>query len=143
MDEEIKNLLFVKKPFHDESFLGYLLRLTELNYFERLSWLLKTCKLGKAINSKTLPGISSESNLEILLRMTEIDESLLSSMAYQITVFNKQYPRYSIFGSSLQSFFIISQKSRICPGCLSEKNYIRGISLDLYIQDMRIRLSSR
>ena len=127
MDQEIKRLLFIKKPFHDESFLGYLLRLTELNYFERLSWILKSCKLERAITSKTLPAVNSQDNLEVLSKLTGIDTRILSPMAYRITVFNQLCPRYSLFGSSLPSFLIVQKNSRICPKCLAEKNYIRRI----------------
>lgn len=129
MSEEIRRLLFTEEPYSDESFTGYLLRLTELNCFVKLSWLLQLSGLSNVLKLKALPGVNSKYDLEILSKVIGIDKRNLEPLIYKINqeVPNKLNPRYLLFGKSLPACFIYHKASRLCPTCLLEKNYLRWI----------------
>ena len=129
MDQEIERLLFTEKPFDDESFVGYLLRLAELNLVEQLNWILQSSNLNINFRSIRYPGITSGKNLNLLSQLAEVSVEALYSMTYQINpeVPNRLNPRYLLFGKSLPYYFIFHRHSRVCSLCLREQNYLRRI----------------
>src|SRR5437764_1143327 len=46
MDSQVERLVRTASPYRDESFAGYLTRLTDLNYYDSPSWILQLAKLG-------------------------------------------------------------------------------------------------
>jgi len=130
-----KRLLISPPPFFDESFEGYIARLTTLNHYESIRWIYENAKLISSNYRIPLICLSSEDyNLQYLSEFTGVSEKIL----WDLTFYNqfgklKNLESKHYIDKFLLSFAIHGWKSKVCPLCLNEKNYIRKLwSLSIY-----------
>ena len=121
-----KTIFFkTKDNFKSYPTVGYLIRLTELNYLPDLNWALKSAGLPSTLFN----GLNSSHNLAVLSKLVGVKEEILSQNVYRTDpdFQSKQRLRYLLYGKSISSFLISHKNSRICPVCLKKKNYLRRI----------------
>lgn len=123
-------LLRQRQPIKNESLLGYLLRLAELNFFPKMTWLFDLADIprnGHYKAHKTL--LFHKFDLSGLSYLTGVEIQKLESMRYQ-SVDNK----YLIFFSSkpINITLIHALQPRLCPCCLEINNFYH-IGWDLAI----------
>jgi len=129
MDEPIKRLLFTEEPYFDESFIGYIMRLAELNEIPDLRWILKLAGLDRLYDYKYRFTSDFKVEPEKLSILTGVAERQLINLLYlhergqkrnitgNILVLNQQIPHN----------FVKREKPKICPTCLIEQNYCRRV----------------
>ena len=126
----IKNtrLLRRPRPRDDESLSGYLLRLSEANGYESLSWILQLTKLKDYANG-SYTFVYGDKDLTFLSELTGVPESNLEKLLYKpIDVPTKRlYGIYEIFGQRVYSYIIRDKNPKICPSCLAEDPYCRKV----------------
>jgi predicted site-specific integrase-resolvase len=129
MECQTRNLVRTSSPNVDESFIGYLLRLTEVNRYERLSWILRLAEIENPSPAGFSFALSDSLNTTPLARLTGVDESRLAALLYVpvITSTERRRGDYSVFGSQVPHNLIRLKSPKICPACLKESNYIRKI----------------
>jgi hypothetical protein len=121
-------LLKTGEPKEDESFMGYLLRVSALNWFATPSWMLQLAKLQNYVQSK-LPFVFDNSlNLLPLAQLTGVNEHRLNGLIYHpVGSIRRKMGDYLVFGNPVPQYVIRPSKPKICPSCLSESSYIRQI----------------
>jgi hypothetical protein len=124
-----RGLLFTAHPFPDESFVGYLLRLTEVNRYKTLSWILQLAKIKDYVNSGFSFARHPLPDLSPLSYLTGIDKVVLASLMYAPVRLSKErlVGDYSVFDSPMPHYVIRLSNPKVCPGCLNEFGYIRKI----------------
>jgi hypothetical protein len=128
MANDLSKLLILSKPKTDENLLGYILRLSELNYCETPNWLLKVCGIGNyygRIGISLLVETSKE--LSIFSRIINISETELLALAYKPINIKSRPDKNLFLGWPIPRYLIRSLHPKVCPGCLRESNYCRKI----------------
>lgn len=126
MATRINRLLIRKRPQADESLWGYLIRLTEDNCYEDVSWILSLA----GMKGNNHAGVSSryffnpESNPSNLSELTGIT---LMSMMYLPVNPQRSSKGHVFFGNPAPRRMIRVFSPKICTKCLAESNYIRRI----------------
>jgi hypothetical protein len=124
-------LLRRSKPKADESFIGYIIRLTAENGYERLSWILKKAEIynGIASNPAGYTFVFKKSiNLTKLSQMTNVSIDALESMMYRpINIRGSYTSRHLFITTPVSRYFIQVKKPKVCPCCLQESAYYRKI----------------
>jgi hypothetical protein len=114
-------------PYADESFIGYLTRLTEVNHYDTTSWVIQLANLGDRL-SKVALAFDSNLDLSFLARLTGAERVTLSALLFPGAKRNRvKCGDYFVFGHPVSRFVIKSQCPKICPKCLIEYGYIRKI----------------
>lgn len=118
-------ILYNPSPYLDESLGGYLLRLTEANFFEKVYWIYDLAGLISFRVPLNPYLINSETeDLSKLSQLTRVEKgtlwSLLVPFLYEQKYNNEQY-NFRI----RDKYFIHAKKTKICPVCLKEKIYVR------------------
>lgn len=128
MDVKGTKLLIRREPKLDESFIGYLLRLAEINGYQTLSWILQLAGIKRYVQTKFSFAFDDSLDLTPLVRLSGVDYTVLSSLQY-LSVNNprRKMGEYSVFGSSVSQYMIRLRYPKICPTCLIEANYARKI----------------
>jgi hypothetical protein len=127
---EVKPLLFTAEPYRDESFLGYLLRLTDLNEYETPSWLLSLADIKKGgKNRLSSYYLNSHLSLEGLAALSGIGEERLRALQYRPTgtVKSRMMGDYDVLGNSLPLYLIRLHHPKFCPPCLRDQPYARKL----------------
>lgn len=129
MSNEVRNpmqLVRISQPHDDENFFGYLLKLSEINYFGGVHWLVHHAGL----NPNACTTLSKK-----MLFDPHIDLSPLSGLAGEPLELLEalRYPytdkgRSVLFqGHPISVHALRPMKPKICPACLSESNHARMI----------------
>jgi hypothetical protein len=116
-------LLRSDSPFQDESFLGYLLRLTELNQYRNISWLLGSADLqndGSHLRQSVLFSNLDFKNLSIL---TKCSVEVLKSKTHTPL----ENGQFNFFGHPINKDAINSLYPKICPSCIAETGYHKSV----------------
>jgi hypothetical protein len=129
MQEELKRLPFTEEPQPDENFVGYLLRLTQLNDYDTVSWILQMAHIRDYADASS--SFSSDPSLDLLplAQLAGVNCLKLSQLIYRpirITA-NRKMGEYSVFGAPLAHYLIRRKHPKICPGCLREREYLRRV----------------
>lgn len=121
-------LLISGKPYSDESFMGYILRVTEKNGYESLSWIFQIVDMdyqhprqGCAI------AFEASSYLTRLAQLAGISSAEIIRLTYPSIPSSEEKSLHLFFGQSVRQYLIQSNHPRICPACLSESQYCRRI----------------
>lgn len=127
-----QRLLFTAAPFADESFVGYLLRICELNELESLDWLIELADLKKIRRENFNLFFDARQNLKQLAKITGVPINKLQSLLYQFEDndnINQSLIecKVNFYGNFVSRYFIRREKPRLCPACLKEANYLRRI----------------
>lgn len=123
-----RELLFSAIPHADESFIGYLLRLTEVNRYETLSWLLHLAQINY-VGFKFPLTWNGSLDVSVLKRLTGVDETTLTSLLYVPMRSSERQliADYLVFGNPVPHHMIRLKHPKICPACLRDSNYARII----------------
>jgi TniQ len=109
-------LLRTPTPSEDESLAGYLIRLSESNYYYSPNWILQLAGLHINRGILLVKNPYKPSQLGQLIQMTDEQLILMASLTYQLPseITSQQYTLYK---------FAI----KLCPYCLTESAYCRKI----------------
>jgi hypothetical protein len=119
-------LLMRPKPDKGESFIGYLVRLTELNGYDTPSWILWLADIDYMELQWTFSFVLGKSaGLEKLANLTDNAISDLNRLVYPPSNFSqgKSEHEYNFYGTSLNRSIIRPHQPKICPKCLAEFGY--------------------
>ena len=121
-------LLKRNKPKIDESLLGYIVRLTELNGYDTPSWILSLCGTDYMQLQWKFSFIFSRSKL--LERLAQITVNTLSNLLPLLYLPERTAKRsgsnpneYNFYGALLNRSVIRPHCPKICPKCLLEFGY--------------------
>jgi TniQ/Helix-turn-helix domain len=129
MIPEDRLLLFSSTPYSDESFIGYLLRLSQLNRYKTLSWILQLARIENYANGGFLFALKGSLDLSLLAQLSGADEKTLTSLLYApVRVSERRMMGdYLVFGNTVSRHLIRLKTPKVCPACLREANYARKI----------------
>jgi len=122
--ERLPERLVVRaKPHDGESYLGFVLRLTELNAYEATMWVRELAGIPVPLPIGTL--ISRiEADLPRLARLIGYDVTDFRCLLYEPIVYNYDAP---VLGSSHPPHVLRLRRPKLCPKCLQEQNYCRKL----------------
>jgi excisionase family DNA binding protein len=110
-------------PHTDESFAGYLLRLTERNHYDNLSWILRLIN----ITRNPALAINRSFDLSRLKALTGVSEDKLGGLLYPSVKRGSKLYDYVVFDTPLPPYMIRLRYPKLCPGCLRESPYARKV----------------
>ena len=123
-----KRLLRRPRPYPDESLAGYIIRLTEANYYPSPKWIFQMSGL-------RLRGIYAnifnheKDDLSRLSNFCDVETDILWSMAFP--AITSSYPtvvkQAKVFGNVVPTNALNRNQVQLCPICLQEKPYYRSI----------------
>lgn len=109
------------RPKEDESYLGFLLRLTELNAYDTTRWVLQGARMPLGLAGGGLVA-RIEVDLPSLAEATKLDITDLRPLAYDPVTYRYQGP---VLGSSRPPHVLRLRRPKVCPECLRQANYCR------------------
>src|SRR5947209_6813246 len=123
-----KRLIVRAEPNTDESFGGYIVRLTEFNFYDSPSRILKLA----GIERKFLDGgysllFKKSFDLSSLAWLTDTDIAKLTKLTYPPVIRREGSKSRSIFGLPVRKNCIRVRFPKICPECLKESPYCRKL----------------
>ena len=114
-------LVLRAKPKEDESYLGFLLRLAEINSYDTLYWIHNIM----GVSSQMLRTCSTAASADFSLRLASLTKLNVQDLG---SLFNYPIPgKYlvSFFGYPVPPFLLRPDRPRVCPKCLSQSQYCR------------------
>ena len=128
MDEEIKRLLFTEEPYFDESFIGYIMRLADMNEIPDIRWILKSVRRGKFYKYDYRMSFDYRIHVPRLSKLTGVKTKKLNDLLYlEIKSGINVYRPFTFFDKPIDQHFITRANPRICSRCIAEQNYCRKI----------------
>jgi len=120
-----QRLLVTARPKTDESFTSYILRLTEMNGYEKPSWILRLAGAETVWVNKSCSFVFGRSlNWAQLSAVTGMDVETLSKLVYP----SAGAPNSAMaFGYAIPQYLIRPFKPKVCPQCLVEFGYCRKV----------------
>jgi hypothetical protein len=124
-------LLRTASPYKDESLAGYILRLTEKNYYESPRWIWQLAGLSQYIcNPNRL--FPPQDNLDRLSQATGVKEDILWSMTFppvnpQTGILSSPFSKVAVFNQVTLRYMIHTQTTKVCSQCLVESLYVRKL----------------
>lgn len=120
-------LLVRPKPEKGESFIGYLVRLTEINGYDTPSWILSLADIDYMELQWTFSFVFGETNrLDKLAHLTSNTLDDLKSLVYSPANSSQGKTtghEFNFYGASLNRSIIRPHHPKICPKCLAEFGY--------------------
>jgi TniQ protein len=120
-------LLMRPKPEKGESFIGYLVRLTELNGYDTPSWILSLANIDYMELQWNFSFVFGKSKgLEKFAQITNNTLEDLNGLVYfpaNSSQGNTNEHEYDFYGASLNRSIIRPHQPKICPKCLVEFGY--------------------
>src|SRR5436305_1950836 len=121
-------LLISGKPYSDESFMGYVLRLTEQNGYESLSWIFQIANMNyEESRQGSTFAFEAPKSLTRLAQVASISSAEINKLIYHRVPGSEGTPSHYFFGQSVPQYLIRVTRPKICSGCLSESQYCRRI----------------
>src|SRR5437868_9033611 len=111
-------LLLRSKPNADESFIGYVVRLTEQNKYDTPLWILKMARLIPEGQGHSFDFVLSDERFRSLAEFTGINISYLASITYPPS--DDKFDCYLFFDNIVPRHSIRLNHPKICPKCLLE-----------------------
>jgi len=124
--EAPKKLLIRSGLKSDESFTGYIIRLTELNQYDSPSWIFRRAGIGY-LRQKCAATSHAPIDLSALASLSNVDLPDLESLRYPTDRRSNSEYRRLFFGLTVPQYVIRQNHPKICPACLREAAYIRRI----------------
>lgn len=119
-----KPLVRTSHPYLDESFLGYITRLTELNHYDNKTWVLRLSRIHQnLLQPRNSFVFNNAIDMRPLSHLTRVKKETLSSLLYPYAPPRSCY----FFGHKISQFLIRPRFPKICPTCLRASNYCRKI----------------
>ncbi|MGQ4646635.1 TniQ family protein [Lyngbya aestuarii] len=121
-----RRLLRRPRPYPDESLGGYIIRLTETNYYSSPKWIFQMSGLrargiyGNVFNRE-------KDDLSRLSNISDVEADILWSMAFPANtlIYPKAVKQVKVFGNIVPTDALNRQQIQLCPICLQEKPYYR------------------
>lgn len=127
MTTGFQRLLKTPKPKSDESFAGYILRLSEENGYSSPIWIIN---LANFENKLIFPNYSFRSvpsePFKVLANLSNSTSLELAQITYQ-PVDTRSHYFHLFFGAPVHRSFIQAREPKICPECLREAAYCRRV----------------
>ncbi len=124
----VGRLLIRTKPYPDESYTGYFLRLTEQNGYESLSWILQAADVSyEKSRQGCVFAFDTSKHIVNLAQLAGISTAEIAKLTYPRTSDWNNLSLNYFFGQPVSKDLIRSNKPKICPGCLSETPYWRRV----------------
>ena len=121
-------LLISREPFPDESFMGYILGLTEQNAYETPSWILRMSGVRhKQLHQSCFITTGRYESLTPLAQLIGIGVGDLAQLTYLGISRSGDSDLYDFFSQPVRHYLIRPDRPKICPECLSESQYCRRI----------------
>lgn len=125
-----RRLLITNKPKPDESFMGYIIRLTALNRYYTPVWILRMAgfQWGLVSGNECCFLFSGSTDLSLLSTLTQVDTVTLESLFYRPAdpSFNTR-GKQLFFGLPVSQYMIHPYQPKICPDCLKQSAYWRRV----------------
>lgn len=117
-------LVITDKPYLDESFVGYLTRLTDINAYETYWWVYKLSEI-ESFRS-TSSSFDHNLNLLPLSLLTGVESHKLKKLQYlPASPTSSALGDHYVFNSTLPKYVIRPFDTKVCPSCLKENPYVR------------------
>lgn len=121
-----RRLLRRPRPYSDESLAGYIIRLTEANYYSSPKWIFQMSGLrargiyGNVFNRE-------KDDLSRLSNISDVEAGILWSMAFPANTLShpKAVKQVKVFDHVVPTDALNRQQIQLCPICLQEKLYYR------------------
>jgi len=110
----------------DESFWGYMTRLSEANGYPFSHWILNLAQIKMShLFSRHSIVFQQDLDLSTLARLIGVDVSKLLALTYPLVATTEQHtqPKHLFWHLPVRRQIITLQRSKICPTCLRESNY--------------------
>lgn len=123
-----RRLLRRPRPYHDESLAGYIIRLTEANYYSSTNRIFQMSKLRRrAIYANVFH--PKQDDLSELSFLCDVPESVLWSMAFPVVNQNPHRRRQmvKVFGDVVSIQALEDLWVKLCPLCLQAEPYYRRL----------------
>lgn len=110
-----------------ESLLGYIVRLTELNRYDRPAWITEEARLSNIVNGHSI--IANDAvDLERLARLSGRSATDLRILLYQSADgANGKFAPRIIYSQPVPYYLLRLRQPKICSACLGEESYCRRI----------------
>jgi len=124
-------LLLRPKPEEGESFIGYIVRLTELNGYDTPSWILSLSDIDYMELQWNFTFMFSQA--ERLKKFAEITDNKLRNLFPVLYLPDESSARfgiegeYNFYGAFLNRSIIRPHCPKVCPKCLKESGYARRV----------------
>ncbi len=123
-----RKLLRRPRPYADETLAGYIIRLTEANYYSSPHWILQMSGLrSRGIYANVFN--KDKDDLSGLSHICEVEESRLWSMAFPVINLSKIRSLNTVegFEQVISTIALTNNQAKVCPICLKESPYSRQI----------------
>lgn len=114
-------LVVRSRPKEDETYLGFLVRLAEINSYDTPLWILQAADLGwkihRLVSRKGLIRINKQ-----LAELTQVKAEALERLPYQSTPDGRSV---KFFQHDIEPYLLRLDRERLCVECLKESNYCR------------------
>ncbi len=130
LGEQSQRLLKTAKPYPDESFSGYILRLATLNFYSNSKWICDRANIPTSYFGKIdFTPIKGEALVQ-LSQVTGIEQNILNALTYNLPdeLPAKRFKNHlKIFNQIVHKHFLHCDRLKVCPDCLVEKPYYQKI----------------
>lgn len=128
LPDNITRMLFTSGPKTDESFMGYLLRLTELNRGATPSWLLRAARIKSYVRVPLNFVFDNSLDFSPLAALADVREDTLKSLPYQpARGVRRKMGEYLFFGWSIYQYLLRPRRPKVCPECLRRSGYLKKV----------------
>ena len=115
------SLVIRARPKEDESYLGFLLRLAEINSFDTPYWILKIMGAG----SSTFRTYSAEASARLSLRLASLSKLSVKDLEHLYNHPVRGKYLLSFFDHPVPPYLLRPGRPRVCTKCLSQSQYCR------------------
>ena len=124
----MENAILLRRlpPKADESFPGYIVRLTEENGYETPSWILGMAGI-RNVSTWYFFLVSGAADLRPLSKLTGVTAEELRKLVYPPATQGDNAQTHLAFGSLIPRHLIRVDRAKVCPSCLAETDYARRI----------------
>src|SRR6185369_11479025 len=122
IDQETRSLLIRSQPKSDESFFGFLLRLTELNAYPSAGLILKEAHLDTTFFHYNHIWHEHNTKYDRLIQLMRITRNELKELLYTPTTKRSEV---MTLGRSVPYTLIGAPRPKVCPACLEQSPYCR------------------
>ncbi len=121
-DQETRSLVVRSQPKSDESFFGFLLRLTELNAYTSHGLIPKLARLDGKVFLCNHIWDEHNSKYDGLIQLTRITRNELKQLLYTPATKRSEV---MILGRSVPYSLMGAPRPKVCPACLAQSPYCR------------------
>ena len=118
-----RSLLFKSPPIQNESLVGYLIRIAELNRYPRMSWIGNLA--GVNLTEETLSKMSNR--LGRLAKVVGASDAEMKSLCYYVSAKGNNLHVILSMGEIIPKQYLYWPSQRVCFSCLREKGFVSGL----------------